>query len=468
MTVKDDEANGQRGYVYRACLVATLGGLLFGYDTAVISGGIGFLKQHFALNEWQEGWAASSALLGCVVGVSLAGLMSDRFGRRMALIVAAVCFLVSAIGTALPRTLTEFVVFRALGGVGVGIASMVSPMYIAEVSPARLRGRLVSVNQIAIATGMLVVYFVNYFIAQGKPEAWNVTVGWRWMFGSEALPCVAFLVLLLGVPESPRWLAAKGKQAQALAILRRIGGARQAQKEMEEIEQALAEEPVSLRQLLHPGMMRIVVIGVVLAVLQQVTGINVILYYAPKIFASLGAVADTAMLNTIVIGGSMVAFTVVAIGCVDRWGRRPLLLLASAGMAASLFAFSGVAFFQKTGPRALLLILGYIASFSIAMGPVVWVVLSEIFPNRVRGRALSVATFFLWIANYLVSQTFPVLNDHPFLVRHFHHAFPFWVYGGLCVLAYFFIWRWIPETKGRTLEEIEQYWKRKNESTDRL
>ncbi|MDX9868043.1 MAG: sugar porter family MFS transporter [Kiritimatiellia bacterium] len=468
MTDIDDGANGQRGYVYRACLVATLGGLLFGYDTAVISGGIGFLKQYFALNGWQEGWAASSALLGCVIGVSLAGLMSDRFGRRRALIVAAVCFLVSAIGTALPRTLAEFVVYRALGGVGVGIASMVSPMYIAEVSPARLRGRLVSVNQIAIATGMLVVYFVNYFITQGKTEAWNVTVGWRWMFGSEAVPCVAFLALLLGVPESPRWLAAKGRNGQALAILRRIGGERQAQAEMEEIGRALAEEPVSLRQLLHPGMMRIVVIGVVLAVLQQVTGINVILYYAPKIFASLGAVSDTAMLNTIVVGGSMVAFTVVAVGCVDRWGRRPLLLLASAGMGVCLFAFSAVAYLQKTGPWALLLILGYIASFSIAMGPVVWVVLSEIFPNRVRGRALSVATFFLWIANYLVSQTFPVLNDHPFLVKHFHHAFPFWVYGSLCVIALFFIWRWIPETKGRTLEEIEQYWKRENENAGML
>jgi len=464
MTCKDDEEGGQRGYVYRACLGATLGGLLFGYDTAVISGGIGFLKQFFALTDWQEGWAASSALLGCVAGVSLAGLMSDRFGRRKALIVAAVCFLVSAVGTALPRTLTEFVVFRALGGVGVGIASMVSPMYIAEVSPARLRGRLVSVNQIAIATGMLVVYFVNYFIVLGKPEVWNVNSGWRWMFGSEAVPCVIFLLLLFAVPESPRWLAGKGKHQQALAILRRIGGARQARKELEEIEEALAEEPVSLRQLLHPGMMKIVVIGVVLAVLQQVTGINVILYYAPKIFASLGAAADTAMLNTIVIGGSMVAFTVVAIGCVDRWGRRPLLLLASAGMAVSLFTFSGVAYLQKTGPWALLPILVYIASFSIAMGPVVWVVLSEIFPNRVRGRALSVATFFLWIANFLVAQTFPVLNDHPFLVKHFHHAFPFWVYGSLCVIALFFIWRWIPETKGRTLEEIERFWRHNDEN----
>jgi sugar porter (SP) family MFS transporter len=453
------DAPGSRSYVLRACLVATLGGLLFGYDTAVISGGIGFLKQHFSLNDWQEGWAASSALLGCVLGVSVAGLLSDRLGRRTALIMAGLFFLVSAVGTALPQTLAEFVVYRALGGVGVGMASMVSPMYIAEVSPARMRGSLVSVNQIAIASGMLLVYFVNYFIAKDQPDAWNVSQGWRWMFGSEAVPCVVFLLLLFTVPESPRWLASKGRHDRALEILGRIGGARHAEREMAEIEQALAEEPVSARQLLQPGLRKVLTIGIVLAVLQQATGINVILYYAPKIFATLGATTDTAMLNTIVIGGSMVAFTLVAIGCVDRWGRKPLLLLACAGMALSLFTFGGVAYAQQTGPWALLLILVYIASFSIAMGPVVWVVLSEIFPNRVRGRALSIATFFLWTANYLVSQTFPVLNDHPLLVARFHHAFPFWVYGAISVFAFFFVLKYIPETKGRTLEEIEQFWK---------
>lgn len=452
---------GNRSYLWSICLVATLGGLLFGYDTAVISGGIGFLKQHFALNDWQEGWAASSALLGCVIGVSVAGELSDRMGRRTSLMIAALAFLVSAIGTALPRTLAEFVAYRALGGVGVGIASMLSPMYIAEVAPAGTRGRLVSFNQIAIVTGMLVVYFVNFFIARGRPEAWNVAYGWRWMFGSEALPCVLFLGLLFFVPESPRWLAARGRRDRALAVLRRVGGEAHAEREMAEIEAALREEPVSLAQLLQPGLFRVLVIGVVLAVLQQVTGINVILYYAPKIFATLGATTDAALLNTVVVGASMVAFTFVAIGAVDRWGRRPLLLLASAGMGICLFAFSFVAFAQKTGPWALVFIVGYIASFSIAMGPVVWVVLSEIFPNRVRGRAMSVATFFLWTANFVVSQTFPVLNDHPALVERFHHAFPFWVYGLLCAGALWFIHRFIPETKGRTLEEIERGWRRR-------
>lgn len=436
--------------------MATLGGLLFGYDTAVISGGIGFLKQHFHLNEWQEGWAASSALLGCVLGVLLAGWISDRFGRRVSMILAAIAFLVSAVGTALPRTLDEFVVYRALGGVGVGIASMLSPMYIAEIAPAAMRGRLVSLNQIAIVTGMLAVYFVNYFIAGGRPEAWNVSTGWRWMFGSEAIPGVLFLVLLFFVPESPRWLAARGRRAEALGILGRIGGAEHAEREMTEIESALKEEPAGLGELLRPGMIGLLATGVTLAVFQQVTGINVILYYAPKIFATLGADTDVAMLNTVAIGASMVLFTLVAIATVDRWGRRPLLLLASAGMAVSLFGFSAIAYTQRTGPWALLFIIGYIASFSIAMGPVVWVVLSEMFPNRVRGRAMSVATFFLWMSNYVVSQTFPVLNDHPWLVEHFHRAFPFWVYGALCVAAFFFIRHRIPETRGRTLEEIER------------
>jgi SP family xylose:H+ symportor-like MFS transporter len=409
------------------CLVATLGGLLFGYDTAVISGGIGFLKQFFSLNATQEGWAASSALLGCVLGVCVTGWFSDKFGRKTTLIVAAILFLVSAIGSAIPRSLTEFVLYRALGGVGVGIASMVSPMYIAEIAPAHLRGRLVSVNQIAIASGMLMAYFANTFIAVGKTEAWNVAHGWRWMFGAEAFPCVLFLVLLFFVPESPRWLQGLHK-----------------------------DEHSTWKTVLSPKMRRLLVIGVILAVIQQVTGINVILYYAPKIFQSLGVKGDVSLINTTIIGGSMVFFTLVAVAWVDKWGRRPLLLWASAGMAFSLFAFSYVAYMQMEGVIGLVLIILYIASFSIAMGPVVWVVLSEMFPNNIRGRAMSVATFALWISNYLVSQTFPMLNDNAFLVKTFHYAFPFWVYGGLCIFSIFFVWKYIPETKGKTLEEIER------------
>jgi SP family xylose:H+ symportor-like MFS transporter len=427
VSLKQDETLERTSHFMLPCLVATLGGLLFGYDTAVISGGIGFLKQFFSLNATQEGWAASSALLGCVLGVCVTGWFSDKFGRRTTLIVAAILFLISAIGSAIPRSLTEFVLYRALGGIGVGIASMVSPMYIAEIAPAHLRGRLVSVNQIAIASGMLMAYFVNTFIAVGKTEDWNVAHGWRWMFGAEAFPCVLFLVLLFFVPESPRWLQGLHK-----------------------------DEHSTWKTVLSGKMRRLLVIGVILAVIQQVTGINVILYYAPKIFQSLGVKGDVSLINTTIIGGSMVFFTLVAVAWVDKWGRRPLLLWASAGMAFSLFAFSYVAYMQMEGVLGLVLIILYIASFSIAMGPVVWVVLSEMFPNNIRGRAMSVATFALWISNYLVSQTFPMLNDNAFLVKTFHYAFPFWVYGGLCIFSFFFVWKYIPETKGKTLEEIER------------
>ncbi len=425
--LKKDDSQERNSRFILPCLVATLGGLLFGYDTAVISGGIGFLKQHFVLTATQEGWAASSALFGCVLGVCVTGWFSDRFGRKKALIIAAVLFLISAIGSALPRSLTEFVVYRVLGGIGVGVASMVSPMYIAEMAPARLRGRLVSVNQIAIATGMLMAYFVNTFIAIGRAEAWNVAHGWRWMFGAEALPCICFLVLLFFVPESTRWLKGLHRDKHS-----------------------------TWKTVLSGRMRRLLVTGVILAVIQQVTGINVILYYAPKIFQSLGVEGDTSMINTTIIGGCMLLFTLVAVVWVDKWGRRPLLLWACAGMAFALFAFSYTAYMQIAGVIGLVLIILYIASFSIAMGPVVWVVLSEMFPNNIRGRALSVATFALWVSNYLVSQTFPILNDNDFLVKHFHHAFPFWVYGGLCIFSFIFVWKYIPETKGKTLEEIEQ------------
>jgi MFS transporter, SP family, xylose:H+ symportor len=426
-SLNQEEALATPTHFLLPCLVATLGGLLFGYDTAVISGGIGFLKQFFSLDAAQEGWAASSALLGCVAGVCVTGWFSDRFGRKTTLIVAAILFLISALGSAIPRSLTEFVLYRALGGIGVGIASMVSPMYIAEIAPAHLRGRLVSVNQIAIATGMLMAYFVNTFIAYGKTEAWNVDHGWRWMFGAEALPCILFLMLLFFVPESPRWLMGLHK-----------------------------DEHSTWKNVLSPKMRRLLVVGVTLAVIQQVTGINVILYYAPKIFQSLGVKGDVSLINTTIIGGSMVLFTLVAVTWVDKWGRRPLLLWGSAGMAASLFAFSYVAYSQMEGVIGLVLIILYIASFSIAMGPVVWVVLAEIFPNNIRGRAMSVATFALWISNYVVSQTFPMLNDNAFLVKTFHYAFPFWVYGGLCLFSLFFVWKYIPETKGKSLEEIER------------
>ena len=451
---------GSIAYLLGVCLVATLGGLLFGYDTAVISGAIGFLTTRFDLDPAGTGWAASCALIGCIVGVLLAGEMSDRLGRRRALILAAALFLISAVGTAFPQTLTQFVIFRILGGVGVGIASMTSPMYIAEISPAHIRGRMVSINQFAIVSGMLVVYFVNYLIALQGNEAWNVETGWRWMFASESLPAIVFLGLMFLVPATPRWLMKQGRRDEALTILKRIGGQAHAEVELKEIETTVAHESGSLRQLLRSNMRIVLVVGIALAVLQQVTGINVFLYYAPEIFKKLGAGTDAALFQTIIVGVVNMGFTIIAIWTVDKLGRKPLMIVGATGMGISLFALGFASYAQRVEAWALIFVLGYIASFALSLGPVVWVVLSEIFPTKIRGRAMSIATLCLWISNFIVSQTFPMMSENKFLLDKFHGAFPFWVYGVLCGVTVVFVLLFVPETKGKSLEEIERMWRK--------
>ncbi len=459
LNIQQQEATKGTGYVVLICIVATLGGLLFGYDTAVISGAIGFVQDNFELTAAMKGWAASSALLGCVIGVATAGILSDLFGRKKVLILAAVFFLISAIGTALPRTLTQFVIFRIIGGVGVGAASIISPLYIAEITPARIRGRMVSVNQFTIIFGMLVVYFVNFFIARSGTSDWNVEVGWRWMFGSESLPAILFLAALLLVPESPRWLAEQNLKEKALGILTRIGGRSHAEKEMNEIEKVIAQEETPLAMLFNPRMRIVLLIGIVLAVLQQVTGINVFLYYAPEIFKQIsGSGTSAALLQTIIVGVVNLTFTVVAIWTVDKLGRKPLMIVGAAGMGLCLTAMGITAFMGETTVWILIFVLGYIAAFALSVGPVTWVILSEIFPTKIRGRAMAIAAFFLWTANYIVSQTFPMLDENPWLVEKFNHAFPFWLYAGLCFVEVIFVWMVLPETKGKTLEEIEEHW----------
>jgi len=541
---KPPTSSGSLVYLTLICLVATLGGLLFGYDTAVINGAVGFLQTHFALDSTMKGWATSSALLGCFFGVAIAGVISDRFGRRNTLTLSAVLFLVSAIGTAVPRTFAEFVIFRFIGGLGVGAASMTSPMYIAEISPARIRGRMVSVNQLAIVTGMLVVFFVNYLItAYGvrtdrpwatsavrrvsaeladrgvtvdenmmpkiaeimvsgiassefqtegpqyiegklsdleelkkevatalvdpivvemrKVQAWNVRAGWRWMFGSESLPALALLVLLFFVPESPRWLTKQGRPDEARRILTRVDGPDHAASEMAEITNAIARESGSVTQLFLPGMRIVLIIGTVLAVLQQVTGINVFLYYGAEIFKSMaGATVDAALLQQIVIGSANLSFTIIAIWTVDRIGRKPLMMIGALGMGISLAALGLAAFFDLIGASLLVFVLGYIACFALSGGPVTWVILSEVFPTKIRGRAMAIATCCLWLANFAVSQTFPMIDENPWLVKQFNHGFPFWLYAIFCAVLFLFVWRAVPETKGKTLEEIEQHWTR--------
>lgn len=457
----DTLADGQGGnvrFVFLVTVVAALGGLLFGYDTGVINGAIGPLTAFFELNPSQVGWATACALLGCALGAAFAGVFSDRFGRKKVLILSAILFLISAIGTALPRTITAFILYRILGGIGVGAASMSSPMYIAEISPARIRGRMVSINQFAIVTGFLVVYFVNYFIALQGDEVWNTQAGWRWMFGSESLPAVMLLVLLFLVPESPRWLTKQGRTDEALDVLTRVNGPAYAQAELLEIRETLAHESGSLRQLLQPGMKIVLVIGIVLAVLQQVTGINVFLYFGTEIFKKMGSETNAALLQTVVVGAVNLTFTIVAIWTVDRLGRKPLMMIGSAGMGISLAAMGLAAYLQSTGLWMLLFILGYIACFALSVGPVTWVILSEIFPTRIRGRAMAIATVCLWVANYVISQTFPMMDEDPWLVATFHRAFPFWLYGAFCVVLLIFVAVFVPETKGKTLEQIERHW----------
>jgi MFS transporter, SP family, xylose:H+ symportor len=456
LKMKNDGYNSR--YVGLLCAVAALGGFLFGYDTAVISGAIGFIRQLFGLDAAQTGWAASSALIGCVIGVALAGAMSDFLGRKKGLVLAGFMFAVSAVGSSLAGSLSSLVLFRIAGGIGIGAASMLSPLYIAEISPAPMRGRLVSYNQLAIVSGMLIVYFVNYAIQAGGATDWNVTTGWRWMFGSGALPAVLFLVLLIFVPESPRWLVKKKQDKKALEVLSRINGEKRAREEFAGIRATVSAESGSFGQLFHPGMRAALAIGVVLAVLQQATGINVFLYYGPEIFKKLGSGSNAAFLQTVIVGAVNMAFTFVAIRSVDRIGRKPLMLAGAAGMGISLFVLGLSSFLEKTELWALVFMLGYIASFALSVGPVTWVILSEIFPTAVRGRAMALATVCLWAANYIVSQTFPMLDESPFLVRHFHHGFTFWIYGLLCVVQILFVWKFVPETKGKSLEEIEGMW----------
>ncbi len=455
-------------------LTATLGGLLFGYDTAVISGTVGSLEEFFVLpygmdemsSNTRLGFVVSSALIGCVLGGISGGLISKQLGRKNGLILAALLFLISAMGSAMPEIFIRpvgeadhtffsiFIVYRIIGGIGVGLASMLSPLYIAEIAPAASRGKLVSMNQFAIIFGMLVVYFVNYFIALQGDENWLNQTGWRWMFASEVIPASLFLVFLLFVPDTPRSLVMKGKSKQALEVLEKVNGSSAAKVILEEIKGSFKQ---------HSGKLfsfgfSVIIIGILLSVFQQFVGINVVLYYAPEIFKSMGSATDIALLQTIVVGAVNLIFTVLAIQTVDRFGRKPLMLLGAAGMAISMFAL-GTAFFSKAmGLFSLICMLVYVASFAMSWGPVTWVLLSEIFPNKIRGRAMALAVTAQWVSNYLVSWTFPMMDKNSFLIEKFNHGFSYWIYGFMGLIALFVVWKFVPETKGKTLEEMELIW----------
>ncbi|QEC66671.1 sugar porter family MFS transporter [Panacibacter ginsenosidivorans] len=447
-------------YIYKATLVAAVGGLLFGYDTAVIAGAIGFMKQYYSLSDAMTGWVASCALLGCIAGAMYAGKLSDNIGRKKVLMLAALLFAISSIGTAMPPNLTFFVVFRLIGGMGIGIASMLSPMYISEMAPADIRGKLISVFQLGVVSGILLIYFVNAGIAGMYDEAWNISTGWRYMFGSGLIPSVIFILLLLTVPESPRWLAKKKRNEEALYILTKINGTTKAQQELNEINNTLADETsLPISEMLKPGLRRALLIGIVLAIFSQVTGINAVMYYAPEIFKSTGDGSGSALMQTVLVGIINVAFTLVAIKYVDKLGRKALLLIGIAGMTICLLAVGAAFYFNaQQGYLVLIGILCYIACFAISLGPLTFVVIAEIFPTKARGTAMSVAVFSLWVAVFLVSQSFPIL------MGSIGNAFTFWIYMFMAICAFLFVWKMVPETKEKTLEEIENYWKARDAS----
>lgn len=452
-------------YLLLICIVSAMGGLLFGYDWVVIGGAKPFYEAFFDISASPalQGWAMSCALVGCLAGALSAGIFSDRFGRKRMLVVAAFLFIVSSAGTGAAGGFMLFIVWRMLGGFAIGLASNVSPLYIAEVAPAELRGRLVSLNQLTIVLGILLAQIVNWQVADPVPdnataevirESWNGQYGWRWMFWITNIPAMLFFAGAFFVPESPRWLSMHGRTDQARQVLTRIGSAEYADQELKNIAAATETETVArkggLRRLLHPSMRRVLVIGVVLAVFQQWCGINVIFNYAQEIFAAAGYGISDTLMNIVVTGVTNVIFTFVAIFTIDRLGRRALLLFGAGGLAMIYLLLGGAYYLGLNGVALLVIVVLAIACYAMSLAPVMWVVISEIYPNSVRSAAMSVATFALWFASFVLTYTFPLLN------RALGASGTFWSYGAICLLGWLFVRRSLPETKNKSLEAIEK------------
>lgn len=457
------KAHYHLGYVWLISIVAAMGGLLFGWDWVVIGGAKPFFQRYFELtNETQIGWANSCALIGCLAGALIAGGLSDRFGRKRLLIIAALLFAVTSVGNALAHNFTVFITWRILGGVAIGLASNLSPMYIAEVAPAQMRGKLVSINQLTIVIGILLAQYLNWFLVRKLPpgatdefirNSWFGQQGWRWMFGLTAAPALVFFLGMLFVPESPRWLAKNGKAARAREILTRIGGVPYAAAAVADIQSTLASEAVQrvrFSDLLDPKIRRVLGLGIILAVFQQWCGINVIFNYAEEIFHAAGYDISSVLKNIAWTGSVNLTFTFIALGVVDRGGRRPLLLFGSAGLALIYIAI-GFCYSQGVqGLPMLLLVLAAIGCYAMSLAPVTWVVIAEIFPNRIRGAAMAVAVSALWIACFILTYTFPILN------AKLGPAGTFWLYGAICVAGFIYIKLKLPETKGKSLEQLER------------
>jgi len=457
----------KKNYMLMICLISTIGGFLFGYDTAVISGTLTFVRTQFVMNAMLEGWFVGSALIGCIIGVSFAGIIADRFGRKRTLIFSAAMFLISAIGCMLSGSLTELIVYRLIGGLGVGMASMLSPLYISEISLPEIRGRMVSLYQFAITIGILVAYFANAKLLSFSQEA-SFAAGskmdmifsvelWRGMFGSESIPAFLFLILLFIVPESPRWLMAKDREEEARNVLNRVISEESTEKEITEIKKVLTQETASWSQLLQPGVRLALIIGIVLAILSQFSGINAIIYYGPKIFESAGFGTGNALNGQVIIGVVNVLFTIVAIWKIDKLGRRPLLIAGCIGMVINHIIIGFIFYTGHTDGILLMIFIPlFIACFAFSYGPVIWTLLSEIYPTQIRGRAMSIATLSLWIGSYIIGQTVP------WMLENLKPHGTFWLFSLMLVPAILITWKLVPETKGRELEEIEEYFLSKN------
>ncbi|AGO57405.1 sugar porter family MFS transporter [Serratia plymuthica] len=446
------------GYIMKICGVAALGGLLFGYDTAVISGAIESLKTYFDLSPAETGWAVSNVVIGCVVGAFAAGPLAGRYGRKKALMLAALLFTVSAIGSSLAPTFTWFVIYRIIGGLAVGIAATVSPMYMSEVSPKDMRGRALSMQQFAIVFGQIVIFYVNFKIASIASEAWLVEMGWRWMFASGVLPCILFCILVFIIPESPRWSVMVGRDDQALAMLTRVSNAEHAKNVLREIKDSIRQDQQSSKQKLSYADKRvrfILFVGCMIAMLQQVTGVNVMMYYAPVVLKTVTENAQEALFQTIWIGVMQLVGSVIGAMLMDRMGRIPLMRWGTLGVIAGLLITSYALYTEATGYFALFGMLFFMVFYALSWGVGAWVLVSEIFPNRMRSQGMSIAVGCMWLANFVVSQTFPMINDNPYLFSQFHGAFPMWIFAACCLFSYWFVSRYIPETRGVSLEKME-------------
>ncbi|MEQ8926254.1 MAG: sugar porter family MFS transporter [Fulvivirga sp.] len=450
--------------------VAALGGLLFGYDTGVINGTQFYFSKYFELQGALKGWVVSSALVGCFAGAICAGFVTNKYGRKYSLIISAILFTVSAWGSGLPALLPEsvtlMVIFRIIGGIGIGLASMAAPMYIAEIAPAKRRGVLVSFYQLAIVTGFFVVFLATYYIGESFDFAGNVKEGWRWMFWSELIPCFLFLGLTFFIPQSPRWLVMSGKETEALVVLLKLHEKADAQKEIDEIIKSVKKEARTEQKsvsIWQSAVLPIVLIGSFLSLMQQFTGINAVLYYGGDIFENaLSYGQDDILSQQILLGAVNFACTFIAMLTVDKWGRKPLILYGSFGMLLGFILLGGSLYFDQVGIISLVGVLIFIGSFAFSMGPVTWVLLSEMFPNKVRSIALSVAVAVQWAGNALVAFIFPVMAESNVNVNGaWNKSLPYVVFSLCIIVLIIFTKKYIIETKGKTLEELEGIWAEK-------